>query len=171
MRRTGVGPRLSLNLWPPFSPIEHYGREVARLVEEALAATGTPQVDIVAHSMGGLAARYYIQELGGSKKVRRLITLGTPHRGALRAGIGVGENARQMVPGSDFLCRLNSPGSGAAGELTVCFYSPLDNMVVPARSAVMEGCAEEIRVDRAGHNTLLVSRRVASMIARLLLTT
>jgi pimeloyl-ACP methyl ester carboxylesterase len=39
----------------------------------------------VAHSMGGLVARWYIDHLGGSEVTRKLITLGTPHRGALNA--------------------------------------------------------------------------------------
>lgn len=41
-------------------------------------------VDIVAHSMGGLVARLYIQELGGAPRVKRLITMGTPHLGSAR---------------------------------------------------------------------------------------
>lgn len=40
-------------------------------------------VDIVAHSFGGIVSRYYIQNLGGAGRVRHLITLGTPHRGAV----------------------------------------------------------------------------------------
>lgn len=40
------------------------------------------KVDIVAHSMGGLIARIYIQELGGANHTHALITMGTPHRGS-----------------------------------------------------------------------------------------
>lgn len=40
---------------------------------------------IVAHSMGGMVARWYLDQLGGAEVTRKLITLGTPHRGALRA--------------------------------------------------------------------------------------
>jgi pimeloyl-ACP methyl ester carboxylesterase len=39
----------------------------------------------VAHSMGGLVARYYVDVLGGHEVTRKVITLGTPHRGALNA--------------------------------------------------------------------------------------
>ncbi len=39
-------------------------------------------VDIVAHSMGGLIARLYIQKMGGDKKVKRIIFMGTPHNGS-----------------------------------------------------------------------------------------
>lgn len=37
------------------------------------------------HSMGGLVARWYIEREGGAAHTRKLITLGTPHRGALSA--------------------------------------------------------------------------------------
>jgi hypothetical protein len=40
---------------------------------------------IVAHSMGGLVARSFIEHLEGWKTLRRLVTLGTPHRGSLNA--------------------------------------------------------------------------------------
>ena len=39
----------------------------------------------IAHSMGGLVARWYVDHLGGAEVTRKLITLGTPHRGALNA--------------------------------------------------------------------------------------
>ena len=37
------------------------------------------------HSMGGLIARWYIEKCGGAEITRKLITLGTPYRGAARA--------------------------------------------------------------------------------------
>lgn len=40
------------------------------------------QIDIVAHSMGGLVSRSMIEQYHGSKYVNRLITLGTPHEGS-----------------------------------------------------------------------------------------
>src|ERR1700730_4789674 len=42
------------------------------------------KVDIVAHSMGGLIARIYIQSLGGDSRVENLIMLGTPHLGSAK---------------------------------------------------------------------------------------
>jgi pimeloyl-ACP methyl ester carboxylesterase len=58
----------------------------ARLGE--LTASESDQVGrvvVVAHSMGGLVARYWLGPLGGWPKCRALITLGTPHRGAPKA--------------------------------------------------------------------------------------
>jgi pimeloyl-ACP methyl ester carboxylesterase len=43
------------------------------------------QVVFVCHSMGGLIARWYIEKCGGAEITRKLITLGTPYRGAARA--------------------------------------------------------------------------------------
>jgi pimeloyl-ACP methyl ester carboxylesterase len=48
---------------------------------------GDAQVSLVAHSMGGLVSRHYLESgrftgRPGFRAVRRLITLGTPHRGA-----------------------------------------------------------------------------------------
>ncbi len=39
------------------------------------------RVNLVAHSMGGLDARYAIARLGLDRKVASLVTIGTPHRG------------------------------------------------------------------------------------------
>lgn len=51
------------------------------------------QLVFICHSMGGLIARWYAQCLGGAAHTRLIITLGTPHRGALNA-------AEQLVNGS-----------------------------------------------------------------------
>lgn len=49
-----------------------------------LHETGEAQADLVAHSFGGLVARAYLAK-HGPERVRRLITLGTPHKGAVEA--------------------------------------------------------------------------------------
>lgn len=41
-----------------------------------------PPVTIIAHSLGCLVARYYVERLGGKDKVGRLVLIGGPHRGA-----------------------------------------------------------------------------------------
>lgn len=54
-------------------------------IEKAKQKTGSDKVDIVAHSMGGLVSRAYIQSPGYGGDVDQLITLGTPHLGAVDA--------------------------------------------------------------------------------------
>lgn len=43
------------------------------------------KVILIAHSMGGLVSRYYLEKLEGWKDCRALITFGTPYRGAVNA--------------------------------------------------------------------------------------
>lgn len=60
-------------------------RSAARLagvVDEALRETGARKVIIVAHSMGGLVARYYCRVLGGEARVHQLILLASPTLGS-----------------------------------------------------------------------------------------
>jgi triacylglycerol lipase len=51
----------------------------ARQLAEAVRQVPAERVNIIAHSMGGLDARYAISRLGLSAKVVSLITVGTPH--------------------------------------------------------------------------------------------
>jgi len=68
---------------------------LGRAVTAAVGGSGR-RVVVVAHSMGGLVARYWVGCREGWRHCRALITLGTPHRGAPRAldwlvnGAGVG---------------------------------------------------------------------------------
>src|SRR5579864_2698456 len=59
--------------------VEHNARQLRTRLNQELAGK---TVDIVAHSFGGLVARYFIQNLGGENRVRHLITMGTPHWGS-----------------------------------------------------------------------------------------
>jgi hypothetical protein len=60
---------------------------VEPLLERSRAEPGHADARLVfvCHSMGGLVARYYVDVLGGHEVTGKVITLGTPHRGALNA--------------------------------------------------------------------------------------
>jgi triacylglycerol lipase len=60
-------------------------------------------VHVVAHSMGGLDARYMISCLGMDRRVRSLTTIGTPHRGSTFADWAIGRFSRLIKPILDFL--------------------------------------------------------------------
>ena len=69
----------------------HTAMRLKRLIDEVLrewrAYSGIvgARAVIIAHSMGGLVSRYYTEVLEGWRDCRALITLGTPHRGAVKA--------------------------------------------------------------------------------------
>lgn len=54
-------------------------------IDEVKAICGCEKVDLVAHSMGGLVARQYIQSDAYEDDVDQLIFIGTPHLGAPKA--------------------------------------------------------------------------------------
>jgi pimeloyl-ACP methyl ester carboxylesterase len=68
------------------------GERLKTVVEPALerlraqgGASADARIVFVVHSMGGLVARWYIEKCGGAEVTRKLITLGTPWRGATGA--------------------------------------------------------------------------------------
>ncbi len=67
--------------------------------------------DLVAHSMGGLVARYYTcsEEYIKNNDVRKLIFISVPHRGSLWASIGAGyyndQGVRDLIPDNPLLSK------------------------------------------------------------------
>jgi pimeloyl-ACP methyl ester carboxylesterase len=129
------------SLEPVWADIDHYAEGIARRIDEVLAATGAPQVILVGHSMGGLAARAYLRR-HGQGKVARLVTLGSPHHGSGIARWGLGRNARQMRLGSAWLIALAAPDAAPLPRGSVSIYSVHDNYVFPQRAgSTLEGAA------------------------------
>ena len=119
--------------------------ETARKLKETLESPPLAgrQVDILAHSMGGLVARIYIQELGGAARVKRLLTMGTPHLGSahllevvdggwgfwqnlLAGGLGTVRGTiltfpsiYELMPHYPNCCVLASSGAAARREVSV----------------------------------------------------
>lgn len=93
--------------------IENYAIRLKELVEMLRYRTGSDKVDIVAHSMGGLVAREYIN-LFDSNAVGKLILVNTPNRGITNKAydvcrlVGSVKECSDMREGSIFLKRLNS---------------------------------------------------------------
>jgi pimeloyl-ACP methyl ester carboxylesterase len=67
--------------------IAQNAEELARYIAGVKRATGAQTVDLVAHSMGGLISRYYIDRLMGVRDVAQLIMLGSPHGGTSCASL------------------------------------------------------------------------------------
>jgi pimeloyl-ACP methyl ester carboxylesterase len=158
-RLTQVANVATLNLEPVFGPIEGYADRIAGAVERLRNASGSPKVTIVAHSMGGLATRAYLRRHGGAA-VARVITVATPHRGTLFARLGLGRNARQMRPDSEFLKALNGTPEPAP---FVCVAASDDNLIVPRASPLLPHCPA-VRIDRVGHLAALRDERVLDAV-------
>ncbi|MCS0637098.1 alpha/beta fold hydrolase [Streptomyces sp. LP05-1] len=161
----------SLNYSPLTSDLRTAAGLLGRHVEDICARTGQARVDIVGHSLGGLIARYYVQRLGGDRRVRTLVTLGTPHSGtAVAPFAGAHPLVRQMRPGSAVLRELAEPAPECRTRF-VCFWSDLDRVMVPVETARLDHpdlMSENVRVSGVGHLALPVHPAVAVAVRQAL---
>lgn len=157
----------ALNYSPLTRDIPTAAELLGRHVEDICERTGHSRVDIVGHSLGGLIARYYVQRLGGDRRVRTLVTLGTPHGGtAVARGAGVHPIVRQMRGGSSVIEELRAPAPGCRTRF-VSFWSELDQVMVPVGTARVDHPdldAVNVRVTGIGHLALPVHPTVAAAI-------
>jgi len=123
--------------------------------------------DLIGFSMGGLVSRYYVQRLGGAKRVRRLITISSPHHGSYWAYVMNNIACHQMRPGSNFLKELNQDAKMLEHVRFVSLWTPLDLMIVPASSSRL-GVGEEFTLPVAMHPWMVASRMSLDLIVRLL---
>lgn len=149
----------TVSLTPPYTSIAKLVPQLARRVDEVCAATEAEKLILVAHSMGGLVCRSYLARFGGDR-VERLITLATPHAGTELARVGIGQNAREMEPGSVWLRDLNAE---PAAVPVVALRNRHDNFVMPDGNQSLPG-AEEVTVDGTGHLAMLFSEETAGLV-------
>jgi len=151
---------------PTGSNVAH-AREIARAVDSLLARTGAARVDIVAHSMGGLATREYLEDLGGGGHVRRVVLLATPNEGTYAAYLAFGGGRDEMIPGSAFLDSLNAGPAVPPGVQMMTLRTPLDAHVLPPESGRLPG-VEDIEVCCPTHEGLLRDLEVFRIVRRFL---
>lgn len=161
----------SLNYSPLTCDIRTAAELLGRHIEEICERTGSKEVDIVGHSLGGLIARYYVQRLGGDLRVRTLVTLGTPHSGTAVAPLANAHPiVRQMRPGSAVIEELARPAPGCRTHF-VSFWSDLDHLMEPLETACVDHpdlIAQNVQVSGIGHLALPVHPAVATGIRQAL---
>jgi len=117
--------------------LERRARDLQRAIERILASRGPGAgVNIIAHSMGGLDARYMIARLGMADRVASLVTIGTPHLGSTLADYRLDE---QELP-RRLIARLEPLGLDLTGFLDLttrrCRALGVEHEPVEAANAV-----------------------------------
>jgi pimeloyl-ACP methyl ester carboxylesterase len=148
---------------------ERMGREIEAICE----ASGSDQIHVVGHSLGGLIARYYVQRLGGDARVHTCVTLGTPHQGTVAAKLLPWPLVKQVRPDSELMAELAEPAPDCDTRF-VAFYSDVDQLIVPQRRARIRHpdlTASNVRVHGVGHLSLPfhgeVVHRITGVLAHL----
>jgi pimeloyl-ACP methyl ester carboxylesterase len=170
LRRRGFGRVITLNYSPLTQDIRGVAARLEALVEKTCEETGYERVHVIGHSLGGIVARYYVQRMGGDRRVHTLCTLGSPHAGTYAARLWPGGVVRQLRPGSELMQELAAPAPGCRTRF-VAFWSDLDQLIVPQRAAALDHpdlAARNVPLRGVGHMSLPISGQVVHEIATLL---
>ena len=159
-----------VDLCPGRENLRTSAAKLHRVLAEHAAHPDFEHADIVAHSMGGLTAAYLLKKLDRGRRVRSLVTLGTPHRGTPLARLGVllfgtgSEAVWQMLPGSDFVRELHALAT-PKGSRVVSIAGESD-WLVPIRCSRLEEREEHRNLTLPGvsHTELLVARDVLDQV-------
>jgi triacylglycerol lipase len=154
-----------------YNPLGHSIPDLAerfgRYVEDLRRVSGANRVHLVGHSLGGVIARWYVEELEGYKVVDTCVTIGTPHQGTLAAYLGPGAAARDLRPGSGVMQRLDQSLRRSRVKY-VNLYSDLDFLILPPSSALLpeQRNVHNHLIEDLGHTSMLLSEELVEQLCR-----
>jgi triacylglycerol esterase/lipase EstA (alpha/beta hydrolase family) len=148
----------------------------AGVLQRAVAATGSPSVDVVGYSAGGVTVRLWAQTYDGGSVARRIVTLGSPQHGtdlaALANDLAPGQcptACRQLATDSSLLRDLNSGDETPDGPAWVSIWTDDDEISTPPQTASLAGAldfsVQQVCPDvRVSHGQLPASPVVIAMV-------
>ena len=123
------------------------------------------RIDLICHSMGGVVARTYLQLLGGSRRVDKCITLGSPHKGTYNAYWIPTKVGDELRPDSKLIKKLHETQEMCKNVKVTSIVAGSDNIIIPR---VNSSHQNSIHIPHVGHNGLLLSPKVMSTIVKCL---
>jgi triacylglycerol lipase len=170
LRRCGFGQVRSVNYSVFTTDVRAAAAALGRAVDRVCEETGYERVHVVAHSLGGVVARYHVQRLGGDDQVHTLVTLGAPHAGTEAARVLPLRLCRQLRPDSDLIAELAEPAPGCRTRF-LAVWSDLDQLIYPKANACIDHpdlAATNVLVRGVGHMSLPANPQVARAVTRAL---
>ncbi len=137
--------------------------EVADKLRTILDATGQDNLDVVAHSAGGVTMRAVLLYHGGADYLGNVVTLGSPHKGTALAYLSRSPDLMQIRPGSPYLERLCREDEGAEGVSFTAISTAFDAIVFNDNDSDYRH-ALNVSLDYIGHHVLLVSSSVYELV-------
>jgi len=144
--------------------LERLAEALAKSVRDVVEVTGEPQVELIAHSLGGLVVRIALAEFDLAAAVKTVITLGSPHHGTYPARYADTTVTRELRPDSELIKRLSAiPWPPQVHGVT--FWSKSDVFVLPSESAALEG-TDQIEVTPFTHYSYLIDPRSWALVRK-----
>jgi len=115
-------------------------------------ATKNDPVAVVAHSLGGVVARYACKDAETRSRIERMVTLGSPHEGTPIADLVDTEKASELERDAELtdILEQQEPWGDNGLPRLICLWSPTDLVMVPPEVAVADG-AEERELEGMTH--------------------
>lgn len=172
LAKRGFGPLFGFNYdW--LGTLDASAERLGRFVDAVCAETGAEHVDLVCHSMGGLVALEMMRQRSqatpsapSALRVRRCVTIASPHAGVMWKGPIFGAGGRSLRRGSSFF-EVHASVNVCVPCLSV--YSTHDNVVHPKEtSSLAKRGGQDVEVEGLAHLAILFSPAVAEHVARFL---
>jgi pimeloyl-ACP methyl ester carboxylesterase len=144
---------------PPGARVDRIARRLASLVNELPRRS---RVHLVGHSLGGLVARWYVQEHGGHERVTQTISMASPFFGAPAANRFPFLVGRDLRTESTLLSRLRARAH-EHGVPHTSIVAERDTVVTPNGSACFPA-GEVVVLPGIGHNSLLFDEAAISHV-------
>jgi triacylglycerol lipase len=142
-------------------PLEKSAGQLRSFIDERLGPD--LHFSIVAFSMGGLVARYYLQRMGGLARLSRLVTISVPHHGTWTANLEGLPGVVEMRPESRFLRDLNDDLMSLSAVPVTSIWSPQDIGIQPAESSQLP-FGLDVRIPGGMHSFMLTDERVIQAV-------
>ncbi len=125
--------------WLAMGDVARAAGVLAERAGRAMEAYGCEKINIFGYSLGGVVARYYLQELEGYPALGRAAFVSSPHAGTYFGYLGFFSPAgRQMCPGSQVIRRLEeSPAREHVAGKCISIFVRYDGVIVPCTSSYL----------------------------------
>ena len=151
-----AGARVATFTHAPGVGIVRIARRLAALVDRIPEGA---RITVVGHSLGGVVARWYVQEMGGRARVAQTISLASPFGGIDVPPYFVGNDLHEQ---SVLLRRLRD-GARRSGVPHTSIVGEDDTLVVGVDTASL-GFGEVLVLPERGHNALLFCEKAAALV-------
>ena len=162
-------PTRSVFMGLPFPTPHVYAKPLTVVMREMANEFATEGFDVVAHSLGGIMLRQVLQENPHlSPAVRRIVTLGSPHKGTAFLRVMRHGPVYQMLRyHSEYLHHL-SDFQAVAPDSSVTTVGTLHDLVVyPVETTHLEG-TRQVTLSEISHLGLMTEPSVLEMVANAL---
>ncbi len=170
LRGRGVENIFSFSAQPFTGSVEEIAEMCVSKIKKILdiLADEKKEIFLIGHSLGGLVAKYITENQDNfGLKVKKCITICTPHKGTKLAYFAFGKSAKQMLPNSEFIRKYSDVSDK---NTYFCMVAEEDQLNIPFDTSYISG-VEKIVYRRSGHFSPLFSPSVADDIFTVLLRT